>query len=119
MNPELLFLLGLLATWRLARDYVNEEGPLGLYGRSRRWLRGWAEKRIEASDVNDPRDHAWYWLYDGIDCLVCASFWSSFVVVLSSAVPTGQLFIWWLGLAGGALVVERIYKWLEVGHGSE
>src|SRR5947207_3281353 len=75
MTPGLAFLLGVLATWRLARDYVNEEGPFGWYGLTRRALKGFAARRVEASNVNEPHDHTWYWLYAGVDCFVCVSFW--------------------------------------------
>lgn len=117
MTVSLSLLLGVLATWRLARDYVQEEGPLGLYGRSRRALVNWAEQRIEASDVNDPRAHKLYWLYDGPTCLICMSFCSallfSLLLMARWAWPLLDLPVVWLGLAGGALVVDALTRWLR------
>lgn len=114
MSPTLAYLLGVLATWRLARDYVHEEGPLGLYGRSRRWLRAWAEQRIEAADVDDPRGHEWYWLYEGVACIVCVTFWAALLVAVLVAWRQGwglaNGLLTWFGLAGGALVLERLYE---------
>lgn len=122
-------MLGVLATWRLARDFVHEEGPLGWYGRTRRMLRGWAEAQIEQSDVDDPKAHPWYWLYEGVACMVCASFWAALLVavlVTLSLQPLPGLLLGgrmanglltWLGLAGGALITEQLYTQWMVKHG--
>lgn len=116
MASGLVLVLGVLGTWRLARDYVNEEGPLGLYGWSRRALVAWAAAQIEASAVDNPHEHGWYWLYEGVACLVCVSFWAAAIIAVLVAwsrhcgVAAGLL-LWW-GLAGGALLVEKLYTHL-------
>lgn len=121
MDGKLLLLVGVLATWRLARDWVYEEGPLGWYGQTRRYLRGWAEAQIEQSDLNDPKDHPWYWLYDGVECIVCASFWAALVVAVlvtfSQRWGLANGLVTWFGLAGGALITERLYMQGVAKHG--
>lgn len=100
----------IVGAWRLAHDVAREEGPSGLYGNLRRGIKAWAEEQIDASAIERPQGHPLYWLYVGIDCPRCLSFWTAVVVLLVATSPLAwPLAVWW-GVAGGVTLLE---EWLE------
>ena len=92
MESALLFLMQSLATYRLALLITTEEGPFELAARFR---------NLFLSDN---------WLGRGVRCFYCVSFWVAMCVFLLSLHPIGKLIVMWLGIAGGALIVERYWK---------
>lgn len=112
----LLLLLLTLATWRIACDYTQEHGPFGAYYWLRTRLKAFAERKIDQSAVNDPKDHPWYWLYDGADCFVCVTFWLAGLLVLLAAlshlIPSpsvAKIGITWFAVAGGARFTDALF----------
>lgn len=93
----ILYLLAVLAVYRLARMIATEEGPLALFERTRARLGG-----------NDQAD----WLGRGIACPLCVGFWVSLVVslLLLPFSSWNGLVLNWLGIAGGAAALQM---WLE------
>lgn len=82
------FFLLVLATYRLASDFAGEYGPFGAYKTVRQTVRAWIS--ADASRRNIAlTDSSWYWLYDGIGCGVCLSFWLSFLLNLIPAIAHG------------------------------
>lgn len=81
-----LFVLATLATYRISRMLVMEEGPFGIFST----IRG----------AIDPSQKSW--VGRGIACIVCVSFWVSLVIALL----IGASAIEWLAMAG-AIVVWR------------
>lgn len=85
-----------IGAWRLTHDFVNTEGPFGLYGLLRRNIKQWAEQQIDASPVAIPHQHPLYWLYSGIDCPRCVSFTVALLLLLIATSPLAwPLALWW------------------------
>lgn len=106
--------LAALAAWRLANDFANEHGPFGLFRWFRLGVRGWAEGRIDASEVEDVADHPLYSLYIGVACLHCLSFWAALAVVLALVyLPGARWVVLWLAVGGAVgLLNKAVQKWL-------
>lgn len=105
--------LAILAAWRLAYDFATEYGPFGLFFRFRRFVQAWAEALIDASDVEDVKDHWAYSLHVGVACPHCLSFWTAAVVALLFLLPGGRRVVRWLGVAGAVgLLHKAVGKWL-------
>lgn len=95
MNSWLIFVLAVLATYRIGRMIAEEDGP------------GFVFKKLRDSHTNDKRS------FDvGIRCFYCVSWWAAlaataFVTVLGEA----DVWLWpliWFGVAGGA---AKVYEW--------
>jgi hypothetical protein len=67
----LLFVMAVLATYRASHLVVTENGPAYLFAR----LRQAAYDRFY-----EKRGH---WIYEGIICMYCVSFWLAWVVALA------------------------------------
>lgn len=63
----LYLILAPLAIWRLTYDFINTDGPMGLY----RLIKAIVEK-MPMPD----------WIRDGFSCSVCVSFWAGLAVCL-------------------------------------
>lgn len=92
-------LLAILATYRLAYDITSMDGPFSVF----LTLRGVVEERFGE----------YHWVSQGINCPICASFWLSVPIALAalmgdSTVPMQLWPLYWLGAAGGALVIVRV-----------
>lgn len=61
--------LSILAVWRLTYDFINLDGPLGLY----RPIKAWIEKKRGVWPE---------WIIEGFSCYHCCSWWAGFVVCL-------------------------------------
>lgn len=68
-----------LATYRLATDFANEYGPFGIYYAIRKKVKSFVEEKVDETDL-EIFDHPYGWLYLGIDCPICLSFWIAFAV---------------------------------------
>lgn len=94
----LVFLLAVLATYRVSFMIVSEDGPFNMVARWRRFLSG---KFIETRHE---------WIYIGFTCVLCVSFWLSWLVAallwLSgfTAVP---FWLMALGIAGAVLLLHK------------
>jgi hypothetical protein len=82
------FLLGSLATWRVAALLVREDGPYDLTARLRRALARGTGARV-------------------LDCFFCTSLWVAAPVALWLAGPTRRWLLVWLALSGAAGLLER------------
>lgn len=83
-----LFLLPILATWRVSHLLWGEDGPWGLVAR----LRGWAERR-------------------GVrlfDCFYCLSLWVALPAALLVTRTFPDWLMAWLGFSGAAILLERL-----------
>lgn len=109
----LYVVLAILAAWRLAHDFTTEYGPFGIFFRARRFVQAWTEALIDVSDVEDVKDHWAYFLYSGIACPHCLSFWTALAVALLWVLPGARWVVLWLGVAGAASLVNKaVSKWL-------
>ncbi|HVF59708.1 MAG TPA: DUF1360 domain-containing protein [Thermoanaerobaculia bacterium] len=82
------FLLGSLATWRVAALLVREDGPFDLIARLRRAL-----ARLGAGRA--------------LECFFCTSLWVAAPVALWLAGATRRWLLVWLALSGAAGLLER------------
>jgi hypothetical protein len=92
----MMFGLATLATYRMAHDLVDAEGPFRIYEL-------WRNLFLSNN-----------WLGRGVRCYVCMSFWTAFVfaviVYLLGYFPLSDIFLVWPGLAGAALLLWRQEK---------
>lgn len=95
MNTLFIFLLAVLATFRLAVMFSKESGP----GRIFKWMR-----------AKTPPKSA---LREGISCALCESvWWSAPITALSwyfGYVPPGTVPLYWLAASGGAVVLNQAF----------
>lgn len=88
-------LVAILASYRVAHAIAREEGPFSVFAN----LRG----RLDPNQAT--------WLGRGITCAACVSVWTSLVVVLMILYLPEALTIplmFWLGVAGGALILNKV-----------
>jgi hypothetical protein len=82
------FVIGTLATWRIASLFTREEGPYGLFSR----LRG--------SGVDPGPRRAFH-------CLYCTSVWVAAPIAGFVAPWSWRSIVIWLALSGGACLLDR------------
>jgi hypothetical protein len=82
------FVIGTLATWRIASLLTREEGPYGLFSR----LRGSGEGRG---------------LRAALQCLYCTSLWVAAPLSGFVAPWSWRSIVIWLALSGGACLLDR------------
>jgi hypothetical protein len=89
MNDWMLFILGVLATWRVPRLLAGEDGPVDITLRLRRRLGDGLAGSL-------------------MDCFNCMSLWiaAPAAFLVASDLPTWVLS--WLALSGGACLLERL-----------
>ena len=88
------YLLITLAVYRISYMVASEDGPFDVFAH---W-RGWLHEHMG--------DGHWSWVYEGFRCVLCVSFWLSWIGALAvTAVPYPLAA---LGVAGGVLV---LFKW--------
>jgi hypothetical protein len=83
------FLLGTLATWRVAALLVREDGPYDLVARLRRLASGTMAGRA-------------------LECFFCTSLWVAAPVALWLAGAAPRSALVWLALSGAASLLERV-----------
>jgi hypothetical protein len=93
----LLFLLGALATFRLAHLVSKERGPLAIFERIRKAMPG-------------GRGSAREWL----SCIFCFSLTSSLIVcgilwTTGSKLGWGEWFLYWLGFSAITLIMNQVF----------
>jgi hypothetical protein len=87
-SPSLTFVAASLATWRIARFIVAEEGPWNIGGRARA-----VAERIGLGTLTR--------------CMHCVSVWASLAIALLVFPFDKRMIVLWLGIAGAAsLLVE-------------
>jgi hypothetical protein len=101
MNAWMLFVLAVLATWRVTHLLANEDGPADIIAR----LRGWLGQGLVGSLM---------------DCFNCLSLWIAAPAALFvSREPLDWLFTW-LAISGAACLLERLgEKPIIIGPGSQ
>lgn len=88
-------ILATLAVYRIAFLIAMERGPADLALR----LREAAYRRFGAES----------WVFAGVSCPLCLSFWLALVGALALRPASAWLaLLLWLGIAGGVLVLHRI-----------
>ncbi len=97
MLPLLLYLiLAALAIWRLTYDFINTDGPAGLY-------------RLVKSIVS--RTPMPEWVRDGFSCFICISFGAGFLVcLLIPGLTWGEYLLFSLGSSGAVTLIARYCK---------
>lgn len=89
--PWFAFVLGVLATWRVAQLLAHEDGP---------WD---AVLRLRVALGNG----AWGSL---LDCFHCVSLWVAAPIALAVARGPLEWLLAWLGLSGAACLIERVAR---------
>lgn len=94
----LYLLLATGAIWRLTYDFLNLDGPLGLYGKVRHFV--------------EARRETWpAWVVDGISCYHCLSFWAGFAVcLLIPGLTWREYFLASVGASGLVTFIARYCK---------
>lgn len=82
------FLLGVLATWRLAHLLADEDGPFDVIVKVRRRLGG-------------------SWLGRLLDCFYCLSFWIAAPFAFWVCEQPLDRGVAWIALSGGACLLQR------------
>ena len=85
----LYFALAVLAVYRVAHMAAREDGPFDVFAR----LRERAGQKT--------------WVGRGLHCVLCISFWLSLPAAFLTGLPW---FLAWLGIAGGVLVLHKIFE---------
>lgn len=80
--------VGVLAVWRLTHLLWNEDGPGDIFVKLRRLARGDFAGRL-------------------LDCFYCLSLWVAAPFALLFARSLADWVLLWLGLSGGAILLER------------
>jgi hypothetical protein len=98
----LLFVLSILATWRITSLLVMEEGPFDMFARLRSFV------GVQYDDHSNPYgENA---LSKIFSCVWCMSVWVALVVTvfsMSDPVNLRLFFLWWLSTSTGAILVNR------------
>ena len=87
-TPFSTFIIGMLAVWRLTHLLWAEDGPWSVFARLRRLVGEGALGRL-------------------LDCFYCLSLWVSVPFAWILAPSWIERAIVWLGLSGGAVLLER------------
>lgn len=88
-DPWFRFVLGALATWRVAHLLAYEDGPWDVVARRRAALGEGGPGRL-------------------LDCFYCLSFWVAAPIALLVASDPLLWVLVWLALSGAASVIERL-----------
>lgn len=88
-DPWFRFLLGLLATWRIAHLLAYEDGPWDVLVRVRVALGDGFLGRL-------------------VDCFNCVSLWVAAPIALAVGRGSLECTLAWLGLSGGACLLDRL-----------
>lgn len=92
----LWFILASLAVWRLTYDFINTDGPMGLYQLVKRIV-----DQIPMPD----------WLHDGFSCYHCISFWAGFgICLLIPSLSWTEYLLFSLGSSGAVTLTTRYVK---------
>jgi hypothetical protein len=89
MSVWMLFVLAVLATWRVTHLLANEDGPADIIFRLRR--------RLGDSLVGSL-----------MDCFNCLSLWIAAPAAFLLASSPGTRLLSWLALSGGVCLLERL-----------
>ena len=100
MEMLVLLAISMLATWRATYMLQEEKGPFGIFSRLQAWT--WTDPWKEGG------------LKDGLRCFYCTSVWVSFIPALMiEHHDIGKFFIYWLGIAAGAVLINLFHARLE------
>lgn len=70
-----------LAIYKLSTDFAYEEGPFQVYKITREYVQNWVVIKADAEEfLGEVEDYHLYWVYNGIECPACISFWLSLIV---------------------------------------
>lgn len=92
-----IVLLAIFAVYRVAHMVVSEDGPFYLFARLRQAAHRTMDTRAQ-------------WVYEGITCVLCVSFWLAGVVSLllwAAGWLTVPAWLFWGGTAGGVLFIHK------------
>jgi len=93
MTSVINIALGILFTYRLSRLIVGEMGPFNLFDK----IRSFIMSRYDS-------DH---WLYNGIGCPLCVSFWIAIIAAIYTTPDLIHFPLHWLGIAGAVTLIYR------------
>lgn len=98
----ILFTACVLAVWRAAVMFTEDEGPFGCF----LWLR----------EHIDPYQKSW--VGRGLNCAWCVSWWGGLVTALwlwyFGFLPLPLVPVWWFGLSGGSVALSAITTWMAM-----
>lgn len=98
----LTLVLGALAVYALAFTGAKLEGPFGIAKAVRKFAQDWVVNGYDKENTKNPlvfEDYRWFWLYDGVQCPFCQSFWWSWLVLVLFLLPVPFLHFLAYGLA--------------------
>jgi hypothetical protein len=90
-----MFIVVLMAAYRLAHMIAREEGPFSMFAS----LRG----RIDSNQAT--------WIGRGLNCAACISVWTSLIVVLAVLYLPAEIvtpLVFWLAVACGGLILNKV-----------
>lgn len=95
-----LWIIGVLATYRLAYLTTTDTGPFAVFAR----VRGWVGERYGFDS----------WQYEGAQCPLCQGIWfaGAFALLLFPWLGVAAQFVLWLSMAGGAALLQNLHWWL-------
>jgi hypothetical protein len=106
MSEPLRLVLALFAVYRLSFMLREDDGPLFLFERLRRFT---DRKRKEEQERGQELGR-WASIDEGIRCPYCCGVWAALLLAVLVRWPTlaGDLFLLWLGLAGAQSLLEAV-----------
>lgn len=98
MSHTLIFVMAVLATYRVSHLVVTESGPFDIFA------------RLRQATYNRFYEKAGHWIYEGIVCVYCVSFWMAWLVALLLRSSGFDLPVWFSALAigGGCVLLHKI-----------
>lgn len=93
----LLFIIGMLATWRASYLLQNEPGPAGIFLRLQAWM---AKHEKRPGDIGD-----------GFYCFYCLSMWIA--LPIAAVISNGDWWltpIYWFALSAGAIFINTWHE---------
>lgn len=93
MNEWFIVILSILAVYRISYLIAREDGPFDMF----------VAMRHKIGQHN--------WIGRGLHCILCIDFWLSLppAIVLFGYAGIPMIIIGWLGMAGGGLIIYKIF----------
>lgn len=107
MTPDYLRLIvAILAVYRMARLFPNDDGPLFIFKR----IRMFVDKKALADQKDGHFLSLWSNINEGIHCVFCAGLYAGVLAAALMVWPTGagDIFLLWMGISGGQAFLAKV-----------
>jgi len=103
VSDVFVFILCVLAVYRVAHMTSSEIGPFAIFAKIREFV-------IKKCDGKES-DKVW-WIVDGFHCILCQSVWFSLLATLLffKGVGVENFILIWMAIAGGGLVLHQFER---------